>query len=109
MTRIRPMAMAVMRAAIVGVISIGCGSCSDQYLARRDTMSPGSGNAVQADIATQVVNPWPRSANQAFANTDGTLLQHAIERYRNPASAAATPAAATSVGAAASGGAPTSR
>lgn len=66
-------------------VALACASCSSDYVARRDTLSPGSGDAVQAAITKQVVDPRPRSADRVGGLTDGEFLQHAIERYENPA------------------------
>ncbi|WP_319934317.1 hypothetical protein [Lichenihabitans sp. Uapishka_5] len=68
-------------------------SCSETYLAHRDTLSPGSGDAIAGDIAKQVIDPWPAAAFQDGLTTSGERLQHAMERYNNPTSgtAAAVP------------------
>jgi len=55
--------------------------CSE-YLDRNDTMSPQSGNAVQTNKVTQMVDPWPAvSANRDIA-FDGAVMGTAITRYR---------------------------
>lgn len=59
-------------------------ACQDPYLARRDTLTVGSGDAVHANIAKQVIDPWPAHAQQIEPTTNGERAQHAMERYRNP-------------------------
>ena len=72
--------------ACLGLALAGTG-CTD-YLARRDTMTLESGEAVQANIATHVIDPWPANARRINRDMDGERLQHGIERYRNPQTAA---------------------
>lgn len=87
------------RVAVVGVLALSCGACSEAYLARRDTLSPGSGNAVYADIAMQAIDPSSPRASRVGMSTDGERLQHTMENYRNPSTglAATTPAANVAV------------
>lgn len=66
-----------------GMVCAPLGACQD-YLARRDTLTVGSGEAVHANIAKQVIDPWPAHAEAIEPSVSGERLQHAIERYRNP-------------------------
>lgn len=59
------------------------GGCQD-YLARRDTLTIGSGDAVHTNAAMQVIDPWPTHARVMETVVNGERLQHAMERYRNP-------------------------
>lgn len=70
--------------------SLPVGGCTD-YLARRDTLILESGDAVQANIARQVIDPWSREGRQLERTTDGERAQHAVERYRNPQAGAGNP------------------
>ena len=86
------------KAMFAGAIALAGASCSSDYLARRDSLSAGSGDAVRADVALQVVDPRPTSANRVGGTTEGEFLQHVIERYENPASGTGlAPAAAAGV------------
>ena len=67
-----------------GLLPIGLAACQDPYLARRDTLTIGSGEAVQANIAKQVIDPWPAHAQRIEPTLNGERAQHAMERYRNP-------------------------
>lgn len=62
----------------------GLTACQDPYLARRDTLTIGSGEAVHANIVKQVIDPWPAHAQQIEPKMNGERAQHAMERYRNP-------------------------
>lgn len=81
-----------MASALGGTI-LSASGCSD-YLERRDTLALGSGDAVQRNIALQVIDPSPAHARQTEIYIDGSRAQRALERYRNPpmnnADAAAT-------------------
>ena len=103
--------LAIARVTVaLGAIGVACGSCSEQYLARRDSLAVGTGDAVQANIAAQVIDPWPAHAQKTRMTTDGQRAQHAVEDYRNPSSTNAPSAAPTSTSAGASGGGvPTTR
>lgn len=74
----------IARAALLALMGLGCGSCSEEYLARRDTLSPGSGDAVKANVAIQAIDPWSPAARRTDASTSGARLQQAMELYRNP-------------------------
>lgn len=76
-------ARALCLAALLACAPLG--ACQD-YLARRDTMSVGSGDAVHANMAKQVIDPWPAHARTIEPTADGERAQRAIERYRNPGS-----------------------
>ena len=85
----------LLRAVLLSGPALLSASCSDSYLARRDTLSPGSGDAVQADIAKQVIDPWSAASSRTDLESDGDRVQHAMELYRNPSSG---PTQATSSG-----------
>lgn len=75
----------ILRLAAATALFAICTGCQD-YLARRDTLTLGSGDAVQANIVKQVIDPWPPRSRRVDPYTDGERLAHAIERYRNPGS-----------------------
>lgn len=90
MTRARAMGAILVRLALLGAVGAACGSCAEEYFARRDTLSPGSGDAVRADAAMQGIDPWPRHASNVDLVSNGERLQHAMESYRNPSTGAST-------------------
>lgn len=75
-----------LRALVLAGASLGCAACQETYLARRDTLTLGTGEAVQANAAMHVIDPWPPHAMRVDPDTDGARAQRAIERYRNPVS-----------------------
>lgn len=68
-------------AALAATLTLG--ACSE-YLDRRDGILLGVGDAVGTNITTHTIDPWPASARNVYADTDGERAQRAIERYRNP-------------------------
>lgn len=86
----------LLTALALGSTILSFPGCSE-YLERRDTLTLGSGDAVQRNIALQVIDPSPAHARQTELYTDGSRAQRALERYRNPPM---TSGEAASVGAA---------
>ncbi len=74
----------VRTAAGLFLTGLALAACQDPYLARRDTLTIGSGDAVHANIAKQVIDPWPAHAQRIEPTMNGERAQHAMERYRNP-------------------------
>ena len=75
-----------LRVLTVAGAGLACTACQDYYLARRDTLTLGSGEAVQANAAMHVIDPWPSHAMRVDPDTDGARAARAVERYRNPVS-----------------------
>ena len=73
-----------LRSAALGGLALLSGSCSEAYYARRDTMTPSSGDAVSANIAIHTIDPWPIYARRKDESFSGERSQRAVERYRNP-------------------------
>lgn len=73
-------------------ISVACtvclGGCSE-YLDRRDTVRMSAGEAVQNNVITHIIDPWPRHAFVVPRTTNGERSQRAVERYRNPSAGSA--------------------
>lgn len=82
------------RIAAVALVGLGTGACTD-YLARRDGLALGAGDAVHTNIATHLIDPWPASARNTSPSTNGERAAHAVERYRNPQSSQPASAPAT--------------
>ena len=60
---------------------VALGGCAE-YLHRNDTLSSQSGNAVQTNKVTQMVDPWPAVAANRDIAFDGAAMQTAMTRYR---------------------------
>lgn len=65
--------------AVMSLIALG--GCSE-YLHHNDTLSWQSGNAVQGNKVTQMVDPWPAVAANRDIAFDGATMQTAMTRYR---------------------------
>lgn len=61
--------------------------CAD-YLAHRDTVTLGLGNAPQANIGIQTIDPFPPAAYRTRIYTDGRRVQRAQRLYVTGAAAA---------------------
>ncbi|ACL58690.1 hypothetical protein [Methylobacterium nodulans] len=65
--------------ALLGALqTAGCA----QYLDRKETVALSAGDAVQTNIVTHMIDPWPRHARQRDIAFSGERLQRAVERYR---------------------------
>jgi hypothetical protein len=73
-----------VRRALAAVIGLGAiiGGCSDIYYDRRETVLFGADNAVAANNAVQIIDPWPPGSANRNASTNGQVVAAAIERYR---------------------------
>jgi type IV pilus biogenesis protein CpaD/CtpE len=61
------------------------------YLERRDTVTPGGGNAKDTNAAAHVIDPWPPLVGARNIPSDGKRAADAVRRYRQgPADPAAT-------------------
>lgn len=65
------------------MLALSIAGCS-QYLDRRETVLLGAGEAVQANIVTHQIDPWPAYARNVHTETSGARLEQVIQRYRNP-------------------------
>ncbi len=63
------------------IMLTGC-RAENRYLARRDTITLGAGEAVARNNAIQVINPWPKHSQNPYFNTDGKRMMVGIERYQ---------------------------
>jgi len=75
------MPMKTSRALVLILAAASLAGCSE-YLDRTDTMSRQSGNALQTDKLTQMVDPWPAASAERNIAFDGAVMQSAMTRYR---------------------------
>lgn len=68
-------------AAAVGLGAFLAG-CSDIYLDHRETVALTGGDAIAANEATQMVDPWPPNSGNNNIAYNGQKMQSAVERYR---------------------------
>jgi hypothetical protein len=76
---IKAAAGAVAAATALGALLAGC---SDLYYDRRETVALGADDAVAANMAEQMVDPWPRYSNNNNIAFNGERMQRAVECYR---------------------------
>jgi hypothetical protein len=76
MKNIKPLLCVV--ASVGALLPAAC----TQYLDRKDTVAFSAGNAVETNVATHVINPWPPRASNTRIALDGERMQKAVERYR---------------------------
>jgi hypothetical protein len=70
----------------------------DNYLDRRDTVTFGAGNAVAANKALQIIDPWNQASRTIEQGSSGEQAAAAIEKLRKRSSGEeAAPAAPTPV------------
>jgi hypothetical protein len=69
--------------------------CTDYY-DHDDRMTPYSGEAMAANRAAQMVDPWPASSRSPKFGTNGERMQKAITNYKSGAAPAAAPANSSS-------------
>ena len=70
------------RLAAAVALAASLGACSDLYMDRRDTIALSAGDAIAANKAEQVVDPWPAASGNKNIAFNGQKMQLAIERYR---------------------------
>ncbi len=66
---IRP--AAVIRLATLGALVFTLAAC-ENYIARRDTISSSTGNAIRSNVALHTDNFWPRQAFDRNVPMEGT-------------------------------------
>ena len=70
---------AIAAATLLGAV---LGGCSENYLARRDTISLVSGEAMAANRVTHMIDPWPPASGRRDIAYNGEKAATASERYR---------------------------
>jgi hypothetical protein len=88
-------------AAIATLVGLALGGCSEHYYDRRDTVSLVSGEAMAANRATHMIDPWPAASGRRDIAYSGVQAQRAAECYRlgtvtRPASMVTTSSAGVS-------------
>ncbi len=79
----QPRTRAIVSAALVAAgLGAALAGCSDIYFDRRDTVSPGAGDALASNKVTHMVDPWPRYVGNRSIAFNGERMQSAAERYR---------------------------
>jgi hypothetical protein len=89
------MLLSLKRLASIGALAgtLAAGGCHDAYIARRDGVTFQAGDAVAANKAVHIIDPWPASAASAVLPTRGAQAAAAIERLDARQAQGAGPAA----------------
>jgi hypothetical protein len=66
--------------ALVGAMALA--GCSGLYMDRRDTVALDAGDAIAANEAAQMYDPWPAHSRDVNYPVNGQRMQTAVERYR---------------------------
>ena len=78
----RKCARLALTAATIVAPAMLSGCNEDDYLARRDSVSLGAGDAVAVNAVTQTIDPWNRNAKNTDINQEGERARVAVERYQ---------------------------
>ncbi len=79
----RPVVRIVAAALAIGALGVTIGGCSQIYLDRRDAIALSAGDAIAANQAVQVIDPWPPRSGNTNIVFNGQRMQAAAERYRS--------------------------
>jgi hypothetical protein len=73
----------VLSIAGVCIACLGLSGCyDDKYIARRDFITPGAGDAQAINAATQTIDPWPPEVKNNTIDVNGRRLGLAVQRYQ---------------------------
>ncbi len=73
-------ATSLAAAALAALALAGCEH--DRYADRRDQVTFGSGDAVAANKAMHIIDPWPRAARTIEHGMSGEQAEAALEKLR---------------------------
>ncbi|HUZ66693.1 MAG TPA: hypothetical protein VMU56_03415 [Beijerinckiaceae bacterium] len=74
-----------VRALVVAaLLAFTLAGCSESVFARRDQITPWSGDDLAQNAAIQTINPWPRAAFEPPGPTRGSKVENAMKLYRAP-------------------------
>ncbi len=68
-----------LTAVLLGSLLCAC----SEYLDRRVTVAASSGDAVETNKVTQIIDPWPPASGNRYIAYNGQRMQSAVERYRD--------------------------
>jgi hypothetical protein len=68
------------RLILVAAAAMLLGACS-AYTDYGDTVEPSGGDAVNANVAIQTIDPWPYASSKTGIAADGKRVARATERY----------------------------
>jgi hypothetical protein len=66
---------------LVIIASLHLAAC-DNYMDRRDSVTFGAGDAIAANKAMQIIDPWPQSARTIQHGVSGEQAEAIMEKFR---------------------------
>ena len=78
-----------LRVLLAASVLMLAGCEHDRYLDRRDSVTFGAGNAVAANKAIQIIDPWPQDARTISHGMSGEQAVAAMEKLRRRSSGVA--------------------
>jgi len=77
------MARPTKPALAAALLALGLSACEhDRYVDRRDQLTFGSGDAVAANKAMHIIDPWPRAARTIEHGMSGEQAEAALDKLR---------------------------
>jgi len=73
--------LAASRFAVLCVLGTAVSGCSE-YMDRKNTIAFSAGDAVQTNVVTHVIDPWPPYVQNTDIAFNGQRAQSAVEAYR---------------------------
>jgi hypothetical protein len=75
------MARVEMKIMIAAAAALGLAAC-DKYADRRDQVTFGAGDAIAANKAAQIIDPWPAAARTVTHGMRGEQAEAALAKLR---------------------------
>ena len=69
------------KSGLIVLAALHLAAC-DNYMDRRDTVTFGAGDAVAANKAMQIIDPWPQSARTIQHGVSGEQAEAIMEKFR---------------------------
>jgi hypothetical protein len=73
------LARAAAMLVILGPLTLG--GCTE-YLDHSDKIAPFAGDASKANIASQMIDPWPRHSGNNHIHAEGNRMAVGMQRYK---------------------------
>jgi hypothetical protein len=70
------------RVALVTLLAAGVLTGCSEYMDRKNTVAFSAGDAVQTNVVTHVIDPWPPRVQNTNIAFDGKRMQRAVAKYR---------------------------
>jgi len=68
--------------ALVALLGAGILAGCSEYMDRKNTIAFSAGDAVQTNVVTHAIDPWPPGVQNTNIAFDGKRMQRAVAKYR---------------------------